>query len=584
MTFCMRARAWTSFAWIVAASGACGEMSEYETDTATSGIIGGVPIVPADESSFVALSGSTFCSGVLLSNEWVLTAASCNSAIGDTVTMGSQSRSVRWVIRNPDVASGVDVALVRLDTPMTMFGLTSFYRRQIATAPVSIGAAAACYGHGNDTFGGGAGTLRAADLTVADNSNNQYTFRPNASGQIMWSGDTGAPCLDSFGLIFSIHRFSSSDAAGIFAVGVMSSRFADWANGVVDGNWLYRALGPELGAPTALDDLNAFVHNGVRTLVYRRALDGHVIEVTFGTTPVVTDLSALAGGVVSWGAPFGLSESSTVKHVVFTSNRRVRKLRHDPVNGWQLEDLTALSGTFVNADGNPSMYMIGTTQNIIYRTTSGDISSLVKTAAGSWTALNITGTIGATTTLGDPAVYLHGGEQKIVYRNAASDIIEMWNLGSGWSHNNLGFSAGAPDAIGDPTGYSFGGYQHIIYRMAGGRVIELWGGAGGWNVHDMTTTTSAPIATSDPRGYANSALGKQNVVFATSVSNQGSIIQLNGNTSGSWSLENLRVESGMSSAPAPTSTPAALWITSTGAAHVYFRLTNNQVFELRTRD
>ncbi len=178
------------------------------------------------------------CSATLLDNQWALTAAHCGPHVGDTASMGTQSQTIARVVNHPDVASGVDVALVQLSSPMTMNGSTTGFRRLLRRSVAPQGSSVRCFGYGrSDNTAGTDATLRMAVLSVGGGANNEYIFLPNASGQAAAPGDAGGPCYDDDGYAISVLRSftgSGSPSPGeTFAV--TSSLYVDWADDVLAG-------------------------------------------------------------------------------------------------------------------------------------------------------------------------------------------------------------------------------------------------------------------------------------------------------------------------------------------------------------
>lgn len=574
--------------FVFAACGPETDFSEYDEPIdfgeETSGIINGTA-VPADNSGMVRLiHDSTMCSGTLLTNDWVLTANHCDNAVGDTVTMGAQSRTVKRVLPHPDISFGVDVALVQLTSPMTMNNSNSGFRRQVESSLLTVGTQVTCFGYGNNTFHTGAGsTLRSAVLNIQNGANNLYVFIPNATGQIMWRGDSGGTCLTAAGRAITVHKSSTFSGTQVLSSeGVTSQYFAPWVNGVIDGSWQYEPITEQIQAPTAGSDLTAYVQGGIPHAVYRDANNGHVIELwKINGVWSSASLTAQHGGTASAGTPFGFEEGGRQRIVYRSADGHIREYKWQSPMGWSVSDLSAITGA-TNASSDPVAYVHQGRVNVIYRGTGNHIHALVLNA-GSWTHQNLTSGLGATAAASKPTVYVHNGvEQKVVYRGSNNHIIELWNTGTGWNWSDLTNASGGPNAQGDPSGYSFGNQQHIIYRASNNHVIELWGGWNGWTAHDVTNTTGAPNAAGSPMGYISTSLGKQCIVYRTGTASEGDIVHLTGSNVGNFQIENLTTESGAFRSPAPTGTPGATVESSAGSQHVFYRDTAGRVFELRT--
>jgi hypothetical protein len=166
---------------------------------------------------------STGCSGVLLTNDWVITAGHCLSVDRNPKTMrisanwgpgGSQERTsdafyqfgggLDMSGRDLDLKYGPDLALVHLTQPFTVNGATTGYRNQIypGSAESLKGKTIATYGRGISIYAvpgtpptpaTGGGTYRAADLIVSTLDPDGYRALPNKAGQITAFGDSGGP-------------------------------------------------------------------------------------------------------------------------------------------------------------------------------------------------------------------------------------------------------------------------------------------------------------------------------------------------------------------------------------------------------
>lgn len=169
-----------------------------EVSSSASAMLNGTPVT-AEGSGFVAVvSGSEIVSGTLIRNQWVLTyLPTLGAASGRTpirVVMGSQSVWVDQVLTQDGTGW-----LLHLTTPMTMRGSTTGWRVDLRPGATSslVGQTLTCYGYGENTLTGGAGTLRTANLRVASFTSltRGYTLEANALGQLPWRSDVGGPCL-----------------------------------------------------------------------------------------------------------------------------------------------------------------------------------------------------------------------------------------------------------------------------------------------------------------------------------------------------------------------------------------------------
>jgi hypothetical protein len=185
-------------------------------------ILHGTPVTGVDSVGVVHVTTCfALCSGVLLTNNWVLTNDHCinNSETG----MACQPGTIR-VTHSEDTglqeywgqtvssAAPYDAALVRLNRPASFNGGTQTINNALSVYDWSkyVGQTVDCYGYGYDDNHGsgneddwtGSGARRVGTFTVQDLDPNYPEFMRvprNTLDQMGFHGDSGGPCFYNYG-------------------------------------------------------------------------------------------------------------------------------------------------------------------------------------------------------------------------------------------------------------------------------------------------------------------------------------------------------------------------------------------------
>jgi hypothetical protein len=204
--------------------------------------------------TFTVGSASWGCSGTMIADTWLLTAHHCVTP-NEVMTGGTAVPAGDLLVTGPSGASStavavflhptLDVALVELAGPLLNAAGQSL-STPIYTGPSAglVGQSVYCQGFGIHAAaaGTGYGTLRSAVMTVAGASVGSLFFFPNAQGQSLAGGDSGAGCFlhapggASPNYVVSVHSYGDVAAPGLPPSDdeeVGADGFQSWAAGVI---------------------------------------------------------------------------------------------------------------------------------------------------------------------------------------------------------------------------------------------------------------------------------------------------------------------------------------------------------------
>jgi hypothetical protein len=153
----------------------------------------------------VALAAVTRCSAVMLTNQWAATLASCLGPLERSdpsrlrmMSPDGGSFLVREVVIHPD--PGRNLALVRLTSPMIIYGSTSGIARQQSGRPLAwlSGRDVRCYGYGPTQAGGsnsGVATWALLNVGAVNGADFRVDMRLDSWTFMTGMADRGGGCL-----------------------------------------------------------------------------------------------------------------------------------------------------------------------------------------------------------------------------------------------------------------------------------------------------------------------------------------------------------------------------------------------------
>ena len=210
--------------------------------------------------------------------------------------------------------------------------------------------------------------------------------------------------------------------------------------------WSHADLTAITGAPAAVDDPAAYVTSADETahVVYRGG-DGHVHELAYRTGPGWghTDLTATTGAPPAKSAPMGYETpfDSTGRVVYRGQDDHIHELYSVSGQGWGHGDLSALSGSGTAA-GKPFGYVTEAdgTARVVFRGGDEHIHELYYLTGQGWQHEDLSALSGATPAAGDPYAYVTPFDSfaRVAYRSSNGRIHELYyKTGQGWGHAQL---------------------------------------------------------------------------------------------------------------------------------------------------
>jgi len=265
--------------------------------------------------------------------------------------------------------------------------------------------------------------------------------------------------------------------------------------------WPWADLSAMTGSPAAKSDPYGYVRSdGISTVIYVGA-DGHIHDLRLESSWIWADLTAISGAPTAATSttdspvPVPYVRGDGINTVVYraASDGHIVELRLD--NGWKYADLTAISGAPLPLSQLSAYVRSAGISTINYTGSDGHVVEL--RLDNTWQWADLTSLAGETTTAwGRPFAYVRGDKiNAVVYASysLSGHVYELW-LGNGWQSDNLS-SAGSGWGY-EPVGYvRADGISAVVCRSgAPYHIREVRLERDGWHWADLTVLAGVPTA------------------------------------------------------------------------------------------